>query len=152
MAVNEPSSSAELLVNYSKAKQGHSASTWGIHRVELHWSRRAPGKFVPQVDVTCLSRSGKLIHMHGSSVKYENRITCTFTLRLTAKIHKSYPSSDYSSGNTGICTQVKAAVTQDLIQSLLSQCKDSHWLQWSLETSHGFQTMYIADSCHHSRG
>lgn len=149
MAVNEPSSSAELLINYSRAKQGQSASTWGIHRVELHWSKRAPGRFVPQDDIVCLST---LICTLGSSVKYENRITCTFTVRLSAKNHKSHLSSDYSSSNTGICSQVKAAVTRDLIQSLLSQCKDSWWLQQSLETSHGFQTMYTADSCRHSTG
>lgn len=119
----------KAFINYSRPRQGQSASTWRIHRVELPWSRRAPGRFVPQVDVTCLSRSGKLIHMHGSSVQHENRITCTFTLRLTAENHKSHLSSNYSSGNTGICTQVKAAVTQDLMQSLLSQCQDSPWLQ-----------------------
>lgn len=41
-------------------------------------------------------------------------ITCT--LILTAKEHKSHLSSDYSTGGTGVYTQVKAAVTQDLIK------------------------------------
>lgn len=58
--------------------------------------------------------------MHGSSVKYK---TCTFTLRLRAKNHRTHLSSYYSSGSTDIYTQVNAAVRQGLMQTLLSQCK-----------------------------